>query len=170
MGTPFVKNNIQLINGYIDNGDFDSAYEFFLKSMDELSHREREEIQYAFPPKYFEKIKISSVPYYECTKQELEKGDPTIAYEIYLNNVKDSQKKRMLFLNQCFSAARKCSNIVRKAKIETIIKKILPEHQKHVDDVSPKLSIEYNEFCNELDKLYKVKELVIAGKFSDANK
>lgn len=90
-----------------------------------------------------------------------------------------------------FFVAKRCSNIVRKAKIEAIAKKILPEHQKHVDDVCPKVSMGYNEFCNELDKLYanydinnyairelkirksiydldRVKELTIAKRFNDA--
>lgn len=62
----FAQDNlVDLINNYIDKEDYDSAYELFSKNKDKLSPEEKENIQYSLPPKYFNKIKNSNIPYYE---------------------------------------------------------------------------------------------------------
>lgn len=151
----FAQNNlVDLIDKYIDKEDYASAYELFLKNKDKLTSEEKENIQYAFSPKYFNKIQSLNIPYHERIKNELENGDPSLAYEIFLENVGNSQKKRIFFLNQCFASAKKCPNVSRKAKINAIINRVLPEHEKHVKHIAPDYSLDYSSFCNKVKSLY----------------
>lgn len=192
MSISFAADDIAaIINSYIDIEDFDAAYDLFLKNNDKLSPEVKEAIQYAFPPGYFKKIQDLNTPYRYRIKRELEKGDPNLAYRIYLENANDA-RGRLSFINQCFSSVRKVENIYRKSKINNIINEVLLEHEKHVSEVKPDISLSYVEFCDKLKKLRKnhdinghdvknlkaakqahdidkVNDLINTGKYSEAN-
>lgn len=113
----FAQNNlVDLIDKYIDKEDYASAYELFLKNKDKLTSEEKENIQYAFSPKYFNKIQSLNIPYHERIKNELENGDPSLAYEIFLENVGNSQKKRIFFFKPMLCLREKMSQCQQKGK------------------------------------------------------